>query len=61
MTHATTTATSSGSGSSAYSSPWFQPISRHTTALSTMTFHSAAVAMPSFSLHSLTPQRRGIR
>ena len=29
--------------------------------LRTMTFHSAAVASPSFSLHSFTPHSRGIR
>ena len=61
MIQATTTSTSSGSGSSAYSSPWFQPISRQTTAPSTITFHSAAVATPSFSLHSFTPHSRGTR
>ena len=61
MIQATTTRMSSGSGSSAYSRPWLMPASRQTTALRMMTFHSMAVATPSFSLHSFTPQSRGTR
>ena len=60
MIQAITTRTSRYQGSSAYSQPWFWPARRVTTAPRMMTFHSAAVANPSFSLHSFTPQSRGI-
>ena len=60
MIQATTTRMSRYQGSSAYSQPWFRPASRVTTAPRMITFHRAAVARPSFSLQSLTPQRRGI-
>ncbi|OPZ80278.1 MAG: hypothetical protein BWY76_03399 [bacterium ADurb.Bin429] len=61
ITQAITTRTSSASGSSAYSRPWFHPASSATTAPSTITFHNTAVATPSFSLQSGTPHRRGTR
>ena len=61
ITHATTTRTSSDSGSSAYSRPWFYPAASVTTAARMMTSQRTAVATPSFSLQSFMPQSRGTR
>ena len=60
-TQATTTRASIQRASSAYSRPWLLPTARVTTAESTITTHSHIVAMPSLSLQSLTPHRRGTR
>jgi len=59
ITQAMTTSTATQVGRSAYSKPFWYPPSRVTTALRMITFHKMEVATPSFSLHSLTPQRRG--